>query len=104
MIGVFMLLDMAGLREVDVNKLIIFMTVYREASVSNAACILGVTQPAISNALSDMRICFCDQLFVRRDGGMQPTTKADSIAESLLPILTSLSALVGQFTPGKYRH
>jgi DNA-binding transcriptional LysR family regulator len=103
MVGVFMLLDLAGLRAIDVNKLIIFMTVYREASVSTAACILGVKQPAISNALAEMRICFCDQLFVRRDGGMRPTTKADSIAESLLPILTSLSALVGQFTLGKYR-
>jgi DNA-binding transcriptional LysR family regulator len=103
MAGLFMRFDLAGLRAIDLNKLIIFMTIYREASVSTTACILGVTQPAISNALSELRVCFCDQLFVRRDGGMRPTKTADTIAQCLLPVLTSLSDLVAQFSPGKYR-
>lgn len=98
-----MRLDLAGLRSIDLNKLIIFMAIYREASVSETACVLGVTQPAVSNVLSELRECFGDPLFVRRDGGMQPTKAANAIAECLMPVLTSLSDLVEQFKLGKHR-
>lgn len=98
-----MRLDLVGLRSIDLNKLIIFITIHREASVSTTASILGLTQPAVSNVLSELRTCFGDRLFVRRAGGMRPTKTADAIAECLTPVLTSLSLLVEQFKPDKLR-
>ena len=79
------------------------MTIHREASVSATACILGLTQPAVSNVLSELRTCFGDRLFIRRGGGMRPTKTADAIAECLTPALVSLSDLVEQLRLGNYQ-
>ena len=64
------------LRKLDLNLLIVFETVYKTGSVSEAARVLGMTQPTVSNALARLRDHFSDQLFVRRDRSMKPTARA----------------------------
>lgn len=78
------------LRKLDLNLLIIFETVYQTGSVSQAARVLGMSQPTVSNALSRLRAHFSDQLFVRVDRGMKPTAKAMSL---LPPVTDALGAL-----------
>jgi DNA-binding transcriptional LysR family regulator len=64
----------------DLNLLAVFQEVYRERQISSAARRLGLTQSAVSNALSRLRRTFGDELFVRTGGGMQPTPFAEQVA------------------------
>lgn len=91
-------LDPAALRKIDINKLVVFMTIYQDGSVSRAAARLGLGQPAVSNVLNDLRKCFDDILFVRIARMMKPTARAEQIAACLLPILNALMALIQEFT------
>ncbi|MBM9485446.1 LysR family transcriptional regulator [Pseudomonas sp. R11F] len=75
------------LRKIDLNSLLTFMMVYQEKSVSRAACLLGVTQPAVSNVLRELRNRFEDQLFVQRCRYMEPTFLAVEIAALLGPAM-----------------
>ncbi|MBX7488718.1 LysR family transcriptional regulator [Qipengyuania sp. GH25] len=78
------------LRKLDLNLLIVFETVYKTGSVSEAARVLGMTQPTVSNALARLRDHFSDQLFVRRDHSMKPTARARAL---LPPVKEALTAL-----------
>lgn len=49
----------------DLNLLPIFVALMEERSVTRAAERMGMTQPALSNALSRLRLMLQDQLFVR---------------------------------------
>jgi DNA-binding transcriptional LysR family regulator len=64
----------------DLNLLAVFQEVYRERQISSAAKRLGLTQSAVSNALSRLRHAFGDELFVRTGTGMQPTPFAEQVA------------------------
>lgn len=73
------------INEIDLNLLRVFEAVYRVRNVSRAAETLGLTQPAVSHALTRLRLLLRDPLFVRAGGGVQPTAKASQLAESGLP-------------------
>lgn len=64
------------LRRVDLNLLIVFETLMHERSVTRAAEKLFLGQPAISAALSRLRILFDDPLFVRSGRTMEPSARA----------------------------
>lgn len=89
-----MSLDENVLRGIDLNLLLTFLVVFRERSVSEAARHLRVTQPAVSGSLVRLRRCFGDPLFLRLDRKMQPTAKAHEIAESLLPAMQQIEAVM----------
>lgn len=72
----------------DLNLLRVFDVVMRERNVSLAAARLCLTQPAVSNALSRLRIICEDPLFVRTRGGMEPTAVALAL---FAPIQEALS-------------
>jgi len=57
----------------DLNLLRVFDAVLRDRSVTAAARHLGLTQPAVSNALARLRAQFDDALFVRTPSGMDAT-------------------------------
>lgn len=78
---------------IDLNLLMVFVVVYREGSVTRAATILGVTQPAISNALLKLRTHFNDTLFRRQHGRMRPTVRAEQIYQKLSPAIDIIQQL-----------
>ena len=89
--------DPARLRCLDLNKLVVFVAVHRARSASAAARMLGVTQPAISNTLSDLRTFFGDELFVRRGNRLHATTQANAIAALLERSLHLLEETFNRF-------
>ena len=68
-----------SLNKVDLNLFIVFDAIYTEANLTRAGQIVGITQPAVSNALARLRDTFNDPLFVRTAQGMVPTPMAQNI-------------------------
>ncbi|MGZ5237593.1 MAG: LysR family transcriptional regulator [Caldimonas sp.] len=71
------------IRELDLNLLRVFDAVYRQRSVSRAAEALGLSQPAVSQSLTRLRLLIKDALFIRAAGGVLPTAAADALAHSV---------------------
>ena len=67
------------LNNLDLNLLVVFNAIYTEGSLTKAGEIVGITQPAVSSALSKLRDYFDDQLFIRVGQGVQPTAKTENI-------------------------
>ena len=53
-----------NLKETDLNLFIAFDVIYTEKNLTKAGQVLGITQPAVSNALSRLRELFDDELFI----------------------------------------
>jgi DNA-binding transcriptional LysR family regulator len=77
-------------RKVDLNLLVIFEAIYTSRNISQAASLLGMSQPTMSNALARLRIQLGDQLFIRLDRGVAPTTFAENI---IMPVRNALAVL-----------
>lgn len=78
----------------DLNLFPAFMALMEERSVTRAAERLGITQPALSNALNRLRETFRDPLFVRQRYGIAPTEFAESIAPTIAAALQQFDDLV----------
>ena len=76
----------------DLNLLRVFDAVLQSRSVTGAAGRLGLTQPAVSNALGRLRHAFGDALFLRTPQGMEPTPYARELAEPVRRALTLLES------------
>jgi DNA-binding transcriptional LysR family regulator len=83
------------LREIDLNLLVVFNQLLLDRSVSTSAEKLGLTQPAVSNALKRLRAVLKDELFLRTSRGMEPTPYALHLAE---PVIYALNTLQTAFT------
>ena len=81
-----------NVQDVDLNLLRVFDTVLSERGVTPAAARLGLTQPAVSNALARLRGVFGDPLFVRTTGGMDATPFARQLAEPVRQALALLES------------
>ena len=81
-----------NVQDVDLNLLRVFDAVLRERGVTPAAAGLGLTQPAVSNALSRLRGLFGDPLFVRTPSGMDATPFARELAEPVRQALALLES------------
>jgi len=68
---------------IDLNLLAIFDAIERERNITLAANRVGLSQPAMSNALARLRQVFKDPLFVRAGRSMQPTPFAQRLAEPI---------------------
>ena len=77
-------------RQPDLNLLPIAVALYDELSVSRAAHLLGMSQPAVSKALRRLRDAFGDPLFVRGPSGIVPTPRAHEIVRVARPHLQQL--------------
>ncbi len=80
------------LKDIDLNLLVVFDRLLRERRVSKVAVALGVSQPAVSNALARLRRLTGDALFVRTTAGMEPTPYAQELAG---PIASALGIIDG---------
>ena len=85
----------------DLRLLMTVEAIHRLGSLTAAGEALGLSQPAISHALSRLRIAFKDELFVRTSHGMRPTPRAGEIAASARRVMTLLRTELGatSFTP-----
>ena len=81
-----------NVRDLDLNLLRVFDAVLRERGVTPAATRLGLTQPAVSNALARLRALFGDALFVRTPAGMDATPFARGVAEPVRQALALLES------------
>src|SRR3989344_5808633 len=90
------------LSDIDLNLLVLFQQLMVERRVSKVADNLGLTQPAVSNALAKLRRIFGDELFLRTSGGMVPTPFAEQLGESVGYALGMIHSGLNQrtqFTP-----
>lgn len=85
-------------KDIDLNLLHTFAAVHAEGSVTRAAERLGVSQPTISHALTRLRHRYGDPLFVRTQGGMAPTARADRLAEAVRRALHVLDLAIEEGT------
>jgi len=87
---------MMNLRTIDLNLLVVFDAIYREANVTRAAKRVGLTQPATSNALTRLRGHLKDELFLRSPEGLRPTPRAEELAPRLRSLLKELEDMLEQ--------
>ncbi|AJD49806.1 LysR family transcriptional regulator [Isoalcanivorax pacificus W11-5] len=91
---------------IDLNLFVVFEAIYREGSITRAASLLSLSQPAVSHALARLRDRLEDPLFVRRGRDMVPTPRA---RELIMPVREALHGLqgcltgMGGFEPGQAR-
>jgi DNA-binding transcriptional LysR family regulator len=81
-----------NVQDVDLNLLRVFDAVLHEKGVTPAAARLGLTQPAVSNALARLRKLFGDALFVRTPRGVDATPFARELAEPVRQALALLES------------
>jgi DNA-binding transcriptional LysR family regulator len=79
----------------DLNLLRVFDALMRERSASRAGVRLGLSQPAVSNALNRLRRVMGDRLFVRDGNAMVPTPCAERLAGAVRDALVRLEQAVG---------
>jgi len=75
---------------VNLNLLPVLDALLAEGSVSRAGARLGLSQPAVSNALAQLREILGDPLLVRKGTGMAPTERALALAGPLRAALLAL--------------
>ncbi len=85
-----------SLRCVDLNLLLVFDALFRHRSVVAAAEELSVSASACSHALSRLRAALSDELFVRYGNGMQPTARAEHMADGVRDALQTLAGSLGE--------
>ena len=93
-----------NLSALDMNLLPIFEALLDESSVSRAASRVGLSQPAVSNALARLRTALGDPLFVRDGRRMRATPRALELGSAIRNGLGQIRvALAGEssFDPGK---
>jgi DNA-binding transcriptional LysR family regulator len=78
------------IKDIDLNLLRLFDAVYRTRNVSRAAESLDLTQPAVSQGLTRLRLLIKDPLFIRASGGVQPSPKADRLADAVRSALATI--------------
>jgi DNA-binding transcriptional LysR family regulator len=94
------------IKDIDLNLLRLFDAVHRTRNVSRAAELLDLTQPAASQALTRLRLLIKDPLFVRAGGGVEPTPKADRLADAVRGALGLLEEALNEsalFDPANSR-
>lgn len=85
-----------SLKNADLNLLVIFEAIYATGNISRAAERLGMSQPAVSNALARLRELVDDPLFVRAPGGVRPTGKTREMIQPVREALALIERNLGQ--------
>ena len=79
--------------QIDLHQLQILDVLLKERSLTKAAQLLDLTQPAISKTLARLRRYFDDPLFIRVAMRMEPTPKAMALAEPVRAIIERMQLL-----------
>lgn len=89
---------------IDLNLLAAFDALMSERNVTRAATQVGVSQPAMSAALSRLRTLLGDPLFLRSADGLLPTPRARELADPVSQALRQIEAAFAkrpEFVPGE---
>lgn len=84
-----------NIRNKDLNLLAIFLGISEELNLSRASRRLGLSQPALSHALSRLRDQFSDPLFVRGQRGLVATPKVGVLLPQVRQLLKMAEDLYG---------
>src|SRR3954471_4200639 len=84
---------------IDLNLLVVFDAVMQERNVTRAGQRLGLSQPAMSHALTRLRHMLKDDLFIRSPKGMLPTPRAEQLA---VPVRAALDGLQHSLEPTQF--
>ncbi|MGW6455920.1 LysR family transcriptional regulator [Streptomyces sp. NPDC055078] len=96
------IINIANLRKVDLNLLVVFQVLMEERHVTRAAAKLHLSQGAVSAALGRLRHVFDDPLFQRTRAGMVPTPRALALAPRIgraLALVDESVFAAGEFDP-----
>ena len=85
--------------ELDLHHLQVLDVLLREHSLTRAAKVLSLTQPALSKTLARLRRYFDDPLFVRVALRMEPTPKALELKAPVGAILDQMRRLKSEHVP-----
>jgi len=99
-------IDMDDIRRMDGGLLLIFRELYRLRRTTAAAAQLGLSQSAVSHALSRLRDLFGDPLFLRLPHGLEPTRRATDLApriDALIDLIGGTIRLDPRFDPARSR-
>ena len=88
-----------NLSQIDLNLLGTLHALLEERSVTRAAKKLGLSQPAVSNALARLRELFADPLLVRSRARMTPTPRALELWPLLRTALAAIDQVVSRPVP-----
>jgi DNA-binding transcriptional LysR family regulator len=94
------------LANLDLNLLVVLRELLRERNVTRAATRIGVTQPAVSAALSRLRRHFDDDLLVRRHGSYALTPLAAQLGDQVEAVCAATERLFATgrgFDPARAR-
>jgi len=80
-----------NLRSVDLNLLTVFDAIMAEGNMTRAAEKIGMSQPAMSLALSRLRHLVDDPLFERQGRGLKPTLRAQELVQPVRRALDIVS-------------
>lgn len=84
-----------NLRSVDLNLLVVLQALLAERHVSKAAKRIGLSQPALSNALERLRVLFDDPILIRHGNRFMLSPKAERLIGPLNDLLAGIEAVVG---------
>lgn len=88
-----------NLNALDLNLIRVFDALMAEGSVTRAGDRVGLSQPAVSAALSRLRHALNDQLFIRRGNDMVPTPRAEELADLARSAMSQIARMIE--APGK---
>ncbi|HEX7851981.1 MAG TPA: LysR family transcriptional regulator, partial [Sphingomonas sp.] len=77
----------------DLNLLRALLAMIESGSVTRAAQIVSVSQPAMSRILARLREDFGDPLLVRSGSGMKRTPRAEALADPVRALLKQAATL-----------
>jgi DNA-binding transcriptional LysR family regulator len=83
-----------NLRSLDLNLLVVFDAVFAEKNITRAGLKIGLSQPAVSNALTRLRGHLKDELFLRGPDALRPTPRAIELAGPIHAMLTDLQQVL----------
>jgi DNA-binding transcriptional LysR family regulator len=85
-----------NLSSFDLNLLVALEALLAERSVSRAATRVGLSQPAMSNALSRLRTVFRDPLLVRTGRSMALTARGERLILPLRAAIAQIKEVIGE--------
>ena len=87
-------IDNRDIRRIDGGLLLVFRELCRRGRTTAVAAHLGLSQSAVSHALSRLRDLFGDPLFLRKSHGLEPTQRALELAPRIEALIDLMGAAV----------